>query len=102
MNVKHYGIYIPINQGIALRTNHSFMRRTFQMKKYNIYKHIGNLSQLNNEWIKELNFISWDDREPVYDIRTWNTEHTAYGKGVTLTASQMAILKILLNEMTTF
>ena len=72
------------------------------MKKYKIYRHIGNLSQFNNGWIKELNFISWDDREPVYDIRTWNMEHTAYGKGETMTAGQMAVLKNMLNEMTIF
>ena len=51
------------------------------MKRYEIYKHIGNLSPLNNGWIKELNLISWDNKEPVYDIRTWNSEHTEYGKG---------------------
>ncbi len=74
----------------------------FFIKKYNIYKHIGDLSKSNNNWTKELNFISWDEREPVYDIRTWNTEHTQYGKGVTITASQMAILKKLLNQMEIF
>lgn len=70
------------------------------MKKYKIYKHIGKLSAFNNGWIKELNFISWDDREPVYDIRTWNAEHTEYGEGVTITAGQMAVLKHLLSEIT--
>ena len=38
------------------------------MKRYEIYKHIGNLSPLNNGWIKELNLISWDNKEPVYDL----------------------------------
>lgn len=66
------------------------------MKKYKIYKHIGKISQSDNGWVKELNFISWDDREPVYDIRTWNIEHTKYGKGVTITAGQMAVLKTYL------
>ena len=69
------------------------------MKKYKICKHIGNLSQRNNGWRKELNFISWDEREPVYDIRTWNMEHTEYGKGVTITARQLAVLKELLNKI---
>lgn len=72
------------------------------MKKFKICKHIGNLSQLNNGWRKKLNFISWDEREPVYDIRTWNMEHTKYGKGVTITVRQLAILKELLNEMKSF
>jgi Uncharacterized protein conserved in bacteria len=72
------------------------------MRKYKIYKHIGMLSQPNNDWAKELNYISWDNREPVYDIRTWNMEHTKYGKGVTITARQMAALKKLLNEIMVF
>ena len=72
------------------------------MKRYEIYKHIGNLSPLNNGWIKELNLISWDNKEPVYDIRTWNSEHTEYGKGVTITAGQMVVLKNLLNGMSIF
>lgn len=46
------------------------------MKNYVIYRHIGNLSKLNNGWVKELNFISWNNREPVYNIRTWNQDHT--------------------------
>lgn len=69
------------------------------MKEYIIHKHIGNLSQINNGWIKELNFISWGNREPVYDIRTWDSQHTKYGNGVTLTVHQMEILKELLNEI---
>lgn len=79
-----------------------FSWEVFCIKCYKIYKHIGNLSQANNGWIKELNLISWDNREPVYDIRTWNSEHTEYGKGVTITAGQMAVLKNLLNEMPIF
>ncbi len=65
------------------RTFHSPIKVEKQMKqKYQIYKHIGNISEANNGWIKELNYISWDDRESVYDIRTWNENHTEYGKGV--------------------
>ena len=72
------------------------------MEKYTVYKHIGTISKPNNGWIKELNYISWDDREPVYDIRTWNSEHTQYGKGVTITAGQMVALKKLLNQIRVF
>ncbi len=72
------------------------------MEKYVIYKHIGDLSKSNNGWVKELNFISWNDREPVYDIRTWNEEHTKYGKGITITSKQIVTLKELLNEINVF
>ena len=44
--------------------------------KFVICKHIGDISQPNNGWTKELNFVSWNDREPVYDIRTWSSDHT--------------------------
>lgn len=71
-------------------------------KKYVIYNHIGDLSKPNNGWTKELNLISWDNREHVYDIRTWNADHTEYGKGATFTSSQMVALKKLLDEIQLF
>ncbi len=70
--------------------------------EYVIYRHIEELSELNNGWVKELNLISWSDREPVYDIRTWNEDHTKYGKGITITSKQMTVLKELLSEITVF
>jgi len=69
------------------------------LKNYVIYRYIGNLSKSNNGWIKELNFISWNNKEPVYDIRTWNQDHTRYGKGIMITPKQMLILKELLSEI---
>ena len=65
-------------------------------KTFEIVQHIGKLSYVNNGYTKELNFISWNSREPVYDIRTWNQDHTKYGKGVTLTASEMVLLQDLM------
>ena len=70
--------------------------------KYQIYKHIGNISELNNGWIKELNFISWNDREPVYDIRTWTLDHSDYGKGVTITQGEMKKLQDLIKDSPIF
>ncbi len=70
--------------------------------QFEIYRHIADISKPNNGWTKELNFISWDSREPVYDIRTWTEDHTKYGKGVTITAGEMAELKKVLMEMNVF
>jgi len=70
--------------------------------KYEIYCHIGNLSNSNNGWTKELNYISWDSREPVYDIRTWNDDHTKMGKGVTITAGEMKRLQELIKDKVVF
>jgi hypothetical protein len=48
-------------------------------------------------WSKELNLISWNDREPKYDLRDWSADHTKMGKGVTLTKDELLALKELLN-----
>lgn len=39
--------------------------------KFEIKETIGNLSENNKEWQKELNLISWNDRDPKYDLRKW-------------------------------
>ena len=70
--------------------------------KFEIYQHIGDISQSNNGWTKELNYISWDDREPVYDIRTWSADHTGFGKGVTITPGEMKVLQELIKETAAF
>ena len=44
--------------------------------KYDIVENIGILSTNAKGWTKELNLVSWNEREPKYDIRDWNEDHT--------------------------
>jgi hypothetical protein len=67
--------------------------------KYEIVKQIGILSKAGSGWTKELNLISWNDREPKYDLRDWSTDREKMGKGVTLTKQELLALKELLNSM---
>ena len=67
--------------------------------KFEIIKNIGILSESSKGWTKELNLISWNGREPKYDIRDWDPEHQKMGKGVTLTEEELVKLKELLGEM---
>jgi len=67
--------------------------------KYELIKTIGVLSKSASGWAKELNLISWNDREPKYDLRDWSADHTKMGKGVTLSAEELAALKQLLNTL---
>ncbi len=67
--------------------------------KYEIIKNIGVLSESSKGWTKELNFVSWNDRDPKYDIRDWDPEHEKMGKGVTLTEEELKKLKELLDGM---
>jgi hypothetical protein len=66
--------------------------------KYEIIKKIGVLSTSASGWSKELNLISWNDREPKYDLRDWSADHEKMGKGVTLSKDELLALKDLLNS----
>jgi hypothetical protein len=67
--------------------------------KFEIIKYIGILSESSKGWTKELNLISWNGREPKYDIRDWDPKHQKMGKGVTLTIKELKRLKELLDGM---
>lgn len=67
--------------------------------KFEIKKEIGVLSTSTKGWKKELNLISWNGGAPKYDIREWSPDHEKMGKGVTLTADEIAELKILLDKI---
>ena len=61
--------------------------------KYELVDKIGVVSEGNNGWNKELNLISWNEREPVYDIRTWSSDHEKMGKGVTISVAEAKVHK---------
>ena len=67
--------------------------------KFEIRKSVGAISESAKGWKKELNLISWNDKEPKYDLRDWDSEHKKMGKGITLTAEELKKLKEILNEM---
>lgn len=69
------------------------------MKNYKIIYHIADLCQDNNGWKKELNVVSMNNREPVYEIRSWNKDHTKMGDGVTLTPNEIRKLKQICERM---
>lgn len=65
---------------------------------YEIVKELGVLSVSPKGWQKELNLISWNGREPKYDIRDWAPEHEKMGKGITLSAEEVSALLSVLQE----
>jgi hypothetical protein len=66
---------------------------------FEIIKNIGTLSESPKGWTKELNLISWNGRDPKYDIRDWDPDHEKMGKGVTLYIEEVKRLKELLDGM---
>ena len=67
--------------------------------KYEIKQNIGTLSESTKGWSKEINLVSWNDKEPKYDLREWDPDHQKMGKGMTLTVDELKKLRDLLNGM---
>lgn len=67
--------------------------------KHEIVRKIGVVSKASSGWAKELNLVSWNDREPKYDLRDWSADGTKMGKGVTLSREELLALRELLNGM---
>ena len=86
--------------------------------KFEIIKKIGVLSKTASGWTKEVNLMSWNDRDPKYDIRECQAmrpqaaiayicvtrrrcspDRQKMGKGVTLSKEELLALKELLNTV---
>ncbi|MCL6571937.1 PC4/YdbC family ssDNA-binding protein [Neobacillus sp.] len=67
--------------------------------KFEIKETVGAISQSPKGWNKELNLISWNGKEPKYDLRDWAPEHEKMGKGVTLNVEELKVLRDLLNGL---
>lgn len=67
--------------------------------KFEVIEHIGVISESAKGWKKELNLISWNGKEPKYDLRDWSPSKEKMEKGITLSKTEIDTLKLLLNNM---
>ncbi len=68
--------------------------------QYEIVKEIAVLSTGDSGYTKEINLISWNGKEPKYDIRSFSPNRERCGKGITLNADEAAaLLKALQKEL---
>lgn len=67
--------------------------------KFEVKETMSILSEGAKGWKKEVNLISWNDKEPRYDIREWDPEHGKMGKGVILTVEELKKFKKILNNI---
>ena len=68
--------------------------------QYEIVKEIAVLSTGDSGYTKEINLISWNGKEPKYDIRSFSPNREKCGKGITLNADEAAaLLKSLQKEL---
>lgn len=59
----------------------------------------GVLSEKDSGWSKELTSVSWNEREPKFDIREWDPEYEKMSKGVTFSREELVKLRDILNEL---
>ncbi|MCC8022274.1 MAG: hypothetical protein LIO46_00575 [Clostridiales bacterium] len=67
--------------------------------KYEITEELGVISETPKGWTRELNMVSWNEREPKFDIRDWSPDHTKMSKGLTFTLDEIHELKEMLNKL---
>ena len=68
--------------------------------QYEIVKEIAVLATGDSGYTKEINLISWNGKEPKYDIRSFSPNREKCGKGITLNADEAAaLLKALQKEL---
>ena len=60
--------------------------------QYEIVKEIAVLSASDRGYTKEINLISWNGKEPKYDVRSFSPNREKCGKGITLNADEAAAL----------
>lgn len=66
--------------------------------KYDIVETLGVLSTNEKGWRKELNIVSWNEREAKFDLREWNEDHTRMSKGITFTEEEARVLFDILED----
>lgn len=66
---------------------------------YTIQDVLGDLSVAANGCKKELTYTSWNNRDEKFDLRSWNPDHSAMTKGITLTKEEILKLKDILNDI---
>lgn len=65
--------------------------------KWEIKEHIENLSEKTEKnWQRQLNLVSWNNKEPKYDIRDWHLDENGNpdkcGKGISLSYDEFCLL----------
>ena len=59
---------------------------------YEITERIAVLSTNARGWERQLNMISWNGKDPKYDIRDWSPDGSKMGKGISMTRDELAAL----------
>lgn len=65
---------------------------------YEVIEDIADLGEPKKGWTKKLRLISWNNKDPKYDLRLWNDKNGRMGKGLTLSEKELILLYGNINE----
>ena len=68
---------------------------------YKVLEECGTLSTNAKGWSLKLRYISWNGKDPKYDLRSWVKDETGEkcGKGITMTGDELEALLNILKKM---
>ena len=73
------------------------MAKTKKEIKYNIIEEI-EILKTSGKWETKVCMVSWFEKEPKLDIRTWNSETGEPGKGICLDEDEAVALMDIIKE----
>ena len=65
---------------------------------HEVVQKIGVLSVSPTNWTKELRIVSWNGRNPRYDLREWAPGDRTLSRGITLSLAELQALRELIDE----
>lgn len=66
---------------------------------FNVVKDFGVIGDTGGKWQTHLALVSFNDKEPKYDIRQWNEDMSRMGKGVQLNDGQLYDLMCMIEDV---
>ena len=76
--------------------------KTTSEPSYSVIEDCGIISSNGKGWVTKLRYLSWNGKEPKYDIRPWKLEDDGTekcGKGITFTGEELESLLSILKRM---
>lgn len=87
---------------MAIKTNNYKAKAKTDDFKYEVIEECGSLPARPNGDVVKIRYISWNGREPKYDIRVWSTDddgNERCGKGVGLSGEELEGIYELIGKL---
>ena len=87
---------------MAIKTNNYKAKAKTDDFKYEVIEECGSLPARSNGDVVKIRYISWNGRDPKYDIRVWSTDddgNERCGKGVGLSGEELEGIYDLIGKL---